>query len=112
MEVARGQGRLSAEAADLPQGMDSGVGAPGAVEHDVFLGQLAQHADNFALNGRLAGLDLPAVKISAVVGDGELEIAHAEGNCLRSDYIAERTKRLPGLMAALPSRHCGQSSGS
>jgi hypothetical protein len=59
------------------------------------------------LNGRLAGLYLPAVKIGAVVGDGELEMAHAWGSLaeVRSDHIAERTKRLPGFTAALPSRH-------
>jgi hypothetical protein len=28
------------------------------------------------------------------------------------NYGAERTKRLPGLMAGVPSRHWGQSSGS
>jgi hypothetical protein len=39
--------------------------------------------------------------------------AHAvKMQALPKNYDAERTKRLPGLTAALPSRQSGHSSGS
>src|SRR5712692_2185851 len=102
--------RLRPEAADLTERMNPGVGASGTMQNDVLLCEPSQHFNNFALDGGLARLNLPAVEIGAVVGDGKLEIAHAEPRT--GDHDALRTKRLPGFTATLPPRQSGQSSSS
>ena len=61
---------MRAETADLTEGVNSGVGATRAVQRDIFLRQAAQHIDDFTLNGGFIFLDLPAVEIRAIVGDG------------------------------------------
>src|SRR5216683_4589016 len=70
--------RLRSKAADLAKRVNSGVGAAGAMQNDVLLREAAQNANNLTLNRGLACLNLPAVEISAVVRDGELEITHGE----------------------------------
>jgi hypothetical protein len=69
-----------------------------------------QNVDDFSLNCRLVRLNLPAVEIRAVVGDGELEMAHSNEEGILT-YSALGTNRLPGFTAALPSRQSGHSSG-
>ncbi len=76
VKFGSGKSRLRAKAADLAQRVDAGVGAPGAVELHIFLRDAAQHVHDFALDGRFVCLNLPAVEVRAVVGDGELEITH------------------------------------
>src|SRR5260370_13103268 len=70
--------RLRSKAADLAKRVNSGVGAAGAMQNDVLLREAAQNANNLTLYRGLACLNLPAVVIGAVVGDGELEITHGE----------------------------------
>src|SRR6266850_885409 len=68
--------RLRSKAADLAKRVNAGVGASRGMHNDVLLRQAPKHANDFPLNRRLVRLNLPAVEISAVVRDGELEIAH------------------------------------
>src|SRR5260370_38924331 len=70
--------RLRSKAADLAKSVNSGVGAAGALQNDVLLREAAQNGNNLTLNRGLACLNLPAMVIGAVVGDGELEITHGE----------------------------------
>ena len=78
LEFGGGEGGLRFEMGDLREGMDAGIGAACAVDEDFFLGDLAGGFSDGALDGRLAGLDLPAVEGGAVVGDGEFEVAHCD----------------------------------
>ena len=55
---------------DLAERVDAGVGAAGAVDGDRFLGDLADGVVEGALDRWQAGLELPAVEVGAVVGDG------------------------------------------
>src|SRR5882762_6023287 len=126
--------RLRSKAADLAKRVNAGVGASGGMYNDVLLRQAPKHANDFPLNRRLVRLNLPAVEISAVVRDGELEIAHGnqvisfqfsvfsfqssvfrggrDWASFKKHYGAVRTKRLPGFTATLPPRQSGQSSSS
>ena len=76
MEFGSGEGGLRFEIRDLGESVDAGVGAACAMDEDFFLGDLAGGFGDGALDGRLAGLDLPAMEGGAVVGDGEFEVAH------------------------------------
>ena len=90
--------------------MNTRVRAPRPMQQDALLRHPPEYTDDFSLDRGLIGLHLPAMEVGTVVGNGELEITHAR------EWIpgqgAVRTKRLPGLVAALPSRQKGQSSGS
>ena len=116
LKFSRRQSRKRFKASNLPERVYSGIRATRSSELHIFLRQFAEYADDFALNRGPVGLKLPAVKIGSVVRNRELEIAHAwEGFADLAFGVrrhAERTKRLPGFTAALPSRHKGQSSGS
>src|SRR6267378_2820583 len=70
--------RLRSEASNLAECVNPRVCSPCCMQNDVFLRQAAQHFNDFSLNRGLAGLNLPAVEIGAVVRDGELEIAHGK----------------------------------
>ena len=78
LEFGGGEGGLRFEMGDLAEGVDAGIGAACAVDEDFFLSDLAGGFGDGALDGRLGGLDLPAVEGGAVVGDGEFEVAHCE----------------------------------
>ena len=58
------------------RGVDAGVGATGSVDSEIFAGEFAEDVNESALNGGLAGLDLPAAEVGAVIGEGELDVAH------------------------------------
>ena len=58
------------EMRDLAERVNAGIGAAGAVDGDRFLGDLAEDVVEGALDGGQAGLELPAVEVRAVVGDG------------------------------------------
>ena len=74
---------------DLAEGVDADVGAACAVDEDFFLGDLAGGFGDGALDGRLAGLDLPAVEGGAVVGDGEFEVAHGDRGIIACGGVEE-----------------------
>ena len=62
--------------AHLAESVNARVGAAGAEEEDFLLGDLAGGFGDGALDGGQARLKLPAVELRAVVGDGELDVAH------------------------------------
>jgi hypothetical protein len=64
------------------------------MQNDVLLRQAPEHSHNFSLNGGLIGLNLPTVKIGAVVRDGELEIAHGKQVISFSDPSSEEGRDL------------------
>lgn len=64
---------LEFKAGDLGQGVNAGVGAARALRERGFTGDAAEGGLEFTLDCELAGLDLPAAEVSAVVGEGELE---------------------------------------
>ena len=64
------------EAGNLAEGVDAGVGAAGALGEDVLVEDGAQGGGESSLDGREAGLDLPAVEAGAVVGQLELPVGH------------------------------------
>ena len=78
LEFGSGQGGVSFEMSDLAESVDAGIGASGGVDGERFAGELAEDIDKSALNGGLAGLDLPAVEVGSVVGESEFEGAHQQ----------------------------------
>src|SRR5580698_1451310 len=62
------------EVGDLAQGVDSPVGAAGAVNGHALLGDFLEGVFEGALDGGDFGLELPAVEVGAVVGDGEFDV--------------------------------------
>jgi len=61
----------------LRERMDAGIRPAGAVHHDFLLRDLAECRMQRALDSRQAGLELPAMEISPLIGDGKFEIAHS-----------------------------------
>jgi hypothetical protein len=76
VEVGGGDGRGEGEAGDLGEGVDTGVGAAGALREDAFAGGAVDGVGECALDGGECGLDLPAAVGCAVVGEDELEVGH------------------------------------
>ena len=74
MEVSGGNRGFEAEGGDLRECVDAGVGAAGALGKTVFAGDMGDAAGERALDGGEAGLDLPAVKCGAVVGESDLPV--------------------------------------
>ena len=72
LEVFGRDGCLQGKAGHLRQGMHAGVGAAGALGKRRFARDAAEGGLQFSLDGGLAGLNLPAAVIGAVVGEGEL----------------------------------------
>jgi len=62
---------------NLAERVDPSVRPARAVSHNIFLGDLARGVVDGALNRGQAGLELPAVKRSAIVGDREFDVPHA-----------------------------------
>jgi hypothetical protein len=68
----RGRDRaFSLEGYDLGEGVDSSVRASGALRQQLLPCQALYGAGQGALNGRLAGLNLPSVEGRAVIGERE-----------------------------------------
>src|SRR5580704_10183865 len=61
---------------DLPEGVHARVRTARAMNHHLFLHNFLRGIGYRALNRREARLDLPAVKIRAVVSDCDLDISH------------------------------------
>jgi hypothetical protein len=72
LEVFCGDAGQENEAGDLAQGVDASIGAARALGQRRFTGNAAEGCLELALDGGVPGLNLPAVKIGAVVGEGEL----------------------------------------
>ena len=78
------------EMANLTEGVDAGVGAARAVHDDSFLGDFARGGVNFALDRWEAGLELPTVEVSSLVGDGEFDVSHAQQDYRTWDHLSTR----------------------
>src|SRR5581483_2589792 len=74
-------GRCGGEGRYLGQGVDSGIGASGALGKDLLAGDSGDGLCQRALNRAQAGLHLPAMEFRSIVREGELKVAHAE-KCL------------------------------
>src|ERR1700730_17080117 len=57
--------------------MHTSISPSGTKQLLIFLRQAAQHRNDFALDGRLTLLNLPAMKIGSIVSNREFEITHA-----------------------------------
>ena len=72
MQVRSGNVCMELKAGHLAQGVNAGVGAARALGQRGFAGDPAQGGLQFALDGRLSRLNLPAAEVGAVVGQGQL----------------------------------------
>ena len=73
-EIGRRDVSLQGKAGDLGERVDAGVSAAGTLRQGRFADNAAERGLQFALDGALAGLNLPTVEIGAVVGDGQFPI--------------------------------------
>ena len=64
------------EMGDLAEGVDAGVGAPGALDHHRLAGEGADRLFEGLLHRRAIGLALPADERAAVILDGQLVAWH------------------------------------
>ena len=71
-----GDGGFERDGSDLAEGVNAGVGAAGALGEDGLAGDVEEGVGERSLDGREAGLNLPAVVGRAVVGEGELPVRH------------------------------------
>lgn len=85
----------------LGPGMNAGVGPAGALDPHRSALYLADDTFQRSLDGGQVRLDLPAVKVGAVVGDGKADSAQ---------FV--QAAREPGLTATEPAAQSGQWSGS
>jgi len=74
VEVSGGNGRSQLEGRHLRASMNSGVCASAALGKDTFSGEALDGRGELALNSDVIRLDLPTVKICAVVGECELPV--------------------------------------
>jgi hypothetical protein len=95
VEIFRRDGRGQLTGCDLGLCMDPGVGASAALGQDALPGDALDGVGQLALNGEVAGLDLPAVEIGSVIGEGELPIHALEG------IFSKIPVKFLGLLAAL-----------
>ncbi len=76
-EVCDRNGAGGLKGCDLRKGVNAGVGAPRALGEKLLSGKALDDGGQGALDGGLAGLNLPAVKGRAVIGEREFEGAGA-----------------------------------
>ena len=86
-EVGGGNGAGGLKGRDLGERVDSGVGASGALGQKLLSGEALDGGGQGALDGRLAGLDLPAVEGRAVIGESEFE--SAEGHRFQGFKVSQ-----------------------
>ncbi len=100
LNFRRRKRRLRLEMRHLSQRVNAGIGAARAVDHDFFLRDFARGVVERALNRRHTRLRLPAVKIGAVVRDGEFDIAHAIGAIIaRRREVRDASRKKEGALA-------------
>ena len=78
VEVGGGDGDGEREGGDLGEGVDSGVGAAGALREDGLSGDALDGLGEGALHGGEIGLDLPAVVGGSVVGESGFPVRHGD----------------------------------
>jgi len=72
--------RMQLEACNLGEGVHAGVGAPGPLGEGGLAQDAIERRSQFALDGGVAGLNLPAVKVGAIVGEDEFPVLHWFGH--------------------------------
>jgi hypothetical protein len=98
LKFGGGEIGMGFEMRDLAEGVDSGVGAAGAVDGDALLSDFLEGVFEGALDGGDLGLELPAVEVGAVVGDGEFDVLHFVARGLSHERQGGfRTSRVPIL---------------
>src|SRR5712692_4032373 len=105
LEFTRRQRRLRSKAGHLTEGMHARVRAPRPMQLDVLLRKSTQHSDYLALNCGFVRLNLPPVELRAVVGDGQLEVAHA----VRKDSRPTARSAQIGCRASVRRRRPGKA---
>jgi hypothetical protein len=95
VEIFRRNGRGEFAGGDLRAGVNASIGASAALGQDALAGDALDGRGQLSLNGEVAGLDLPAVEIGSVVGEGELPIHALEG------IFSKILVKFLGLLAAL-----------
>ena len=103
MEVGRGDRGHEAERGYLALGVNSGIGAAGTLGEDSFAGDAVDGVGEFALDGRLVGLNLPAMEVCAIVGEDQLPVAARQSlagsrQAFFGDEIFGQVSRPPGLV--------------
>jgi hypothetical protein len=78
VQVGGGDGGVQREGGDLGEGVDTGVGAAGALREDALAGGAVDGVGEQALDGGEVGLDLPSAVRGAVVGESELPVRHGD----------------------------------
>ena len=92
-EKARSRdGATGLEVCNLARGVNSGVGAAGAVDFDRSTGDFLERPFERSLNGRTSPLALPAEKIRAVIRDHKLEVAQNFRQGLPTSTSAEESE--------------------
>ena len=95
MQAGRGDGGGESEAGDLGKGVDSGIGAAGALGKDALADGALDGVAEQTLDGGQVGLDLPSAEGSSIVGEGELPLRH--GAKFYPSQQAGRGPRLHGI---------------
>ncbi len=68
-------GMVGFEMGNLAQGVNAGIGAPGAQQDDFFMTDFTENILEDFLNRRTHRLNLPTMVMSAAVLDGEFDVA-------------------------------------
>jgi len=84
VEVGGGKHRFRSESDDLAERVDTGVGAAGSGDAELFACDLVPGGFDGGLNGGLGRLNLPAGIGCAVIGHGQLERAGGHGDSFKS----------------------------
>lgn len=87
-QVGRRDRRGEFDGGDLGAGVDAGIGAPASLRENGFSGDAFDGGRELALDSSVAGLDLPAVEIGSVIGEGELPVHAACSQELSADFEA------------------------
>src|ERR1700690_514011 len=77
LKLDRAEAGLRPEMRHLTKCVDAGIRPARAMNRDSLLRDFPHGVVQSALNGRHAGLRLPAVKIRSVVSDRDFEVSHA-----------------------------------
>ena len=110
MELQDG-GRVALSFRNLPAGVDPGIRAARGVDHDPQARDLPQGGFQHALHGALAGLELPAEKFRALVGQGEHDPHPARGRAVAGGDVLGLGSRLVRAFTKLVRGGAGLGHG-
>src|SRR5215472_481601 len=81
---------------DLAKRVNPRIGAPGTLRDSAGPRDSLERLPKRALDRRAFGLDLPSVKVGAVVGELELEIAHVQKQTTKGTRGTKASATKPG----------------